>query len=165
MRKYLIFVLASISLFRCGPSPLSGGVSDTGNIRVSAVMYNQDGSFAAGVPVTLCPSDYLELPDENQHNNEKRVTVTNDSGYFCIDSMEPGTYSIEINDRKSSAFLFRINLDLSDTTADTLLSDTLRPYASVKGQITGVNNSAPLHCSIYGLERTVKVDTSGVFEF
>lgn len=165
MRKYLIFVLASISLFRCGPSPLSGGVSDTGNIRVSAVMYNQDGSFAAGVPVTLCPSDYLELPDDNQHNNEKKVTVTNDSGYFCIDSLEPGTYSIEINDRKSSAFLFRINLDLSDTVFDTLLSDTLRPYASVKGQITVASNSAPLYCSIYGLERTIKVDTSGVFEF
>ena len=108
MRKYLIFVLASISLFRCGPSPLSGGVSDTGNIRVSAVMYNQDGSFAAGVPVTLCPSDYLELPDDNQHNNEKKVTVTNDSGYFCIDSLEPGTYSIE--KRPESPPFFPVNL-------------------------------------------------------
>ncbi|NLG17827.1 MAG: DUF2341 domain-containing protein [Fibrobacter sp.] len=166
MRASLVFAVAVLILCRCGLEPLSGGTTDTDNIRISAVMYQSDGKFAAGASVMLRSADYLSAIDEDTiDNNEKRKTVTDENGRFCFDSLDSGSYSIEINDERESAFLFRITTgNVNEHGSDMVLSDTLKPYAKVRGNVDISTSAAPLYCLVYGLERKVLVDSSGNFE-
>ncbi|MBN1759926.1 MAG: DUF2341 domain-containing protein [Chitinispirillaceae bacterium] len=162
----VIFTFVTL-LLHCGTSSLSG-VTDTGNIRVSAIMYNKSGGFAAGASVILRSADYLGSIDDNQCDTmyEKRETITDDSGNFYFDSLNPEHYFIEINDGQATAFLFSISFDESDkhdTTA--VLSDTLQPYGAVRGRIDVKDFTNPPYIQIYGLERTLRVDTAGFFDF
>ncbi len=152
-------------LLRCGPSTVSG-VTDTGNVRVTAVIYAQDGSFASGAQVYLRSADYIEpLNSQPEGSNYvRRVTVTDDSGKFHFDSLEPGKYFIEVNDNETSASLLIVSFNESEDTT-TVLCDTLQPYAAVKGSADITDAVLPLYVQAIGLERTVLVDTSGVFEF
>lgn len=160
---YLVAIIAFVTLCGCG------GTTDTGNARIAAVMYNDDGSYAQGASVVLRSKDYLgEIENKpGKFVSTVRETFTDALGYFSIDFLEPGNYTVEINDRKNTAFLYRVTITSDEQYGKPIVySDTLRPYAAVRGQISaGTHLSGALYCQIYGLERTTVVDSSGNFEF
>lgn len=167
MKSCTIVIAAFVVLLlRCGTSSLSG-VTDTGNIRVSAVMYTTSGDFAAGASVTLRSADYLGSINDNQYHAiyEKKETVTDNSGSFHFDSLNPGHYVIEINDGQSTAFLFSVSFngpEESDTNA--VLSGTLQPYGTVRGRVDVKDRTDLPYVQIFGLERALQVDSSGLFD-
>jgi len=171
MKKFTIVAVFLISICcRCSTS-VSGGTSDTSNIRFAAVMHESDGRFAAGASVRLRSSDYLSATNGISLlvSATSRETVTNDSGYFCLDNLAAGSYSIEINNRTTAASLLRFVIDSDKetvTSAKDTLSDTLKPYALVNGHVEiNKGDNSQYYCQIYGLERTVEIDSSGNFAF
>lgn len=163
-RIFLLFTCIAL-LISCSPDH-AGGTADTGNAKVAAVIYTSNGNRAAGVPVICCPVDYLAnfASDTSSSPNPKIIeTVTDDSGFFTIDSILTGDYIIEVNDRESSVISIRVGV--SDQSTSTIsLNDTLKPYASLQGNAGQVTDSSlKRYLLIYGLNRCVPVSTDGSF--
>lgn len=161
----LLLVTCIALLISCSPDH-AGGTADTGNAKVAAVIYTIDGKRAAGVPVVCRPVDYLAdfTSDTPKTPNPKIIeTMTDDSGYFAIDSIGTGDYIIEINDHESSVTSIRVGVsEESDSTIS--LNDTLKPYAVLQGNAGQVTDSSlKRYVLIYGLDRCVPVSTDGSF--
>lgn len=169
MKSLLPFLIISISLSlicSCTISPTAGGTSDTGNSKIAAVIYANNGRRASGASVTLVSSKYLSSLDTELNTvvkSDKKKTTTDESGYFSIDSIKSGDYCIEINDNDSSAVLRRISISQSaDSTFS--LSDTLHPYGKIKGNVGGLTDtSIKRYLLIYGLDRCIQVANDGTF--
>jgi len=166
--KLLVLFAVSTILFLCRCTTLQplGGTTDTGNVRVSALMYQSDGTFAKGALVRLRSANYLSSinVDTTVNNDETRETITDENGQFQFDSLNAGSYCIEINDGKSAASLFRITIGSADGyNSDSILSDTLKPYAKVSGNIDIIDSVVYPYCLVLGLERKAIIDPSGDF--
>jgi hypothetical protein len=86
--------------------------------------------------------------------------VTDDSGCFMIDSMEKGTFRIEVNDKHACAAIMEVAVDSSSITVE----DTLHPYATIKGNAGGGAGAPEKRCVlVYGLNRRIAIDDSGSF--
>ncbi len=166
MSNLILLLLSCVVLFiSCSPDH-AGGTSDTGNAKVAAVIYTSDGKRAAGVPVVCCPIDYLaDFTSDSFSSPNPRIveTMTDDSGFFTIDSIGEGDYIIEVNDRESSVISIRV--EVSDQSTSTIsLNDTLKSYASLQGNAGQVTDSSlKRYLLIYGLDRCVPVSTDGSF--
>jgi hypothetical protein len=167
--NYIKFIAVMLCLFGACSHPLqtAGGVSDTGNARVSATLFHSDGTLARNATVVLRPSDFLA---ENSGSLGKRRvsikdTVTDESGSFQIESVDTGVYCIEVNDRTSEAVL--LTVEVRAGLIDTVLSaDTLRPYSTIQGS-ANVPKSATgkVTAEVYGLQRFALLDSAGRFAF
>lgn len=161
----LLLVTCIALLISCSPD-YAGGTADTGNAKVAAVIYTSDGKRAAGVPVVCCPVDYLaDFASDTSLTPNPRIieTMTDDSGFFAIDSIGTGDYIIEINDRESSVTSIRVGVsEESDSTIS--LNDTLKPYASLQGNAGQVTDSSlKRYLLIYGLDRCLPISADGSF--
>jgi len=163
--RFLLLFTCITLLISCSPEH-AGGTADTGNAKVAAVIYASDGSRAAGVPVVCCPVDYLaDFASDTFTSPNSRIieTVTDDSGFFAIDSIDAGDYIIEVNDRESSVISIRVGVS-DESTSIISLNDTLKPYASLQGNAGQVTDSSlKRYLLIYGLNRCVPVSTDGSF--
>lgn len=166
MSNLFFLLFTCIALIISCSTDHAGGTADTGNAKVAAVIYTSDGSRAAGVQVICCPIDYLAdfASDTISFPNPRIIeTVTDDSGFFIIDSIGTGDYIIEVNDRESSVVSIRVGV--SDTSTSTIsLDDTLKPYASLQGNAGQVTDSSlKRYLLIYGLNRCIPVSADGSF--
>lgn len=164
--KRLIDVFVTGCMFFCfctnGDSPLSG-TSEQGNARVAATICNPDLSPSIGTSVTLRRSDYIantaqSTPDARIY----RDAVTGSDGSFIIDSVDTGSYFIEVNDHIANAVLLKCSI----TTSDTFVAfgkDTLQPYSIVKGKAPSVSPDKKYSLKIDGLERFYEVNPDGSF--
>lgn len=167
MKTSVALVVAGILAMlvtRC-TSPVAGGTTDTGNARVSAVIYDDQGGRAAGVDVVVCPEGYV-TPLRDGAGGERTDTVltmvTDDEGCFSIDSIVPGTYSIEINDRSSLAVRFYV--DVPETDSSIQLQDTMHSYAVIAGDAGAVRDTEiHRYCVVEGLDRLIPVADDGTF--
>lgn len=162
MKQLLIIMVIIFSvLYSCSTQSLTGS-TDTGNVRVSAVIYKRGGGFATDATVRLRQADFL-ADNETESSGVRREVLTDNRGYFYFDSLKAGRYCIEVNDRSSSALLFTITVDsLKGLTTDSII-DTLKPYAKVSGTISKSATTKPHYCLIYGLQRKISIDSSGNF--
>jgi hypothetical protein len=138
-----------------------GGSETTNGVTASVVL--PDGRPAAGVRVRLRSSDYtVSVIDPGRRANAAIDTVTDSSGTFFIDSIEPGSYRIEVSDLDSSAILFELSLSGNDTV--DLGVGTLTPFAVVDGRVdtTGAGG-VQYYAQVVGLERLIPVAASGHF--
>ena len=88
---------------------------------------------------------------------------TDTNGNFAVDSLDTGGYSVESNDRSGLAVLSRCSISTGHHSVE-IGADTLRPYASVKGEInTGAAPGASWYVQVYGLDRLCSVDATGSF--
>ena len=162
-KSLLLLAGGALLLIRCTTSGLTGGTTDTGNARIGAVIYTADGGRAAGVAVTVCPAEYVPEVENPSESAALIRTVTDDTGYFHVDTIDEGDYSIEVNDGISQAV--RLQVELSEANEDPLiLDDTLQAYATVDGHAGAVGNtSIKRYCLVYGLDRRIPVAADGSF--
>lgn len=119
--------------------------------------------------VKLRPETYLAdtsgIIDTTQ-NSRIRDLRTDDGGGYVIDSVDTGTYFIEVNDGKSYAHLSRIEITNGDSSHITIPTCYLRETGRLSGYLqcdhSDVGN---LHVQIYGLERLTQTDSKGHYEF
>lgn len=140
----------------------SGGTTDTGNARVAVCIHTIGGGLASGAHVTICPADYQIFADNATGKIQR--TVTNDSGYFEIDTIGSGDFTIEVNDDSASAVLLKITID-DNPEATIRITDTLELYSSISGNAGSVKDSSiERFVVIEGLDRKVPVNRDGTFE-
>lgn len=159
LRLLLVATLASL-YFNCG------GTTDTGNAaRITAEVYTEGGDPVAGADVTVCPVEYTStIKKDSDNESSLRRLTTSDKGTFDIDSLEPGKYNIEVNDRSSSAAFYKAINVTDDDDAPIKINDTIRPYATVNGSIEAIEDTdVDLYVLIIGLNRQIHVDTDGSF--
>jgi len=163
----IIAILLCVCAACSPPLQTAGGVTDTGNARVSATLHRSDGSRASNATVLVRPADFLAAGPGvlGKKYLLTKDTATDEAGRFQIESIEPGSYSIEINDKSSEAVLLTVNVRAGLT--DTVLSeDTLKPYSIIQGS-AGVPKSAAgkVIATVYGLQRFAPLDSTGRFTF
>lgn len=148
-----------VSSFNCSyNSDITGTGSQAGNGRIACTIYNEDGSPAAGAVIRLRSSDYIAKLNINSTDTVSRDALTDKNGAFTIDSIDTGSYFIEVNDGQSHAVLLTCDITSSDTLVK-LPEATLLPTGTIKGTfISGPNASSAPSVMIYGLER------SGVYD-
>lgn len=162
---YIASVL--LALFSCSspPSEIAGGASDL-EISACAIegqVVDSLGNVLIGAVVHLRTVDYLSgLPIQDSSIKSSGDTITNSNGTFSFDSIDTGTFTIEVNFHDSLGVIntFTINSKDSFKLFDR---DTLRPLAIISGRVD-VNNTILTEDSrvrIYGLERKVKPDSIG----
>jgi hypothetical protein len=162
----ILICVASLLFVRCTSAPVAGGTTDTGNARVSAVIFTDAGVPAAGATVTICPEGYIAsigTDSAEVRETSVRTLETDAEGMFRIDTIADGNYIIEVNDGVAEAVL--IHCGLSDSgDAELEITDTMRLYATVDGN-AGVVNDETLQrfCVVHDLDRVVPVYPDGMF--
>lgn len=125
------------SIFECADSGVatpSGGGIDVGNpAKLSVVDSLNQPVSSALVKIISAASWY-----ENVFTGQSVVldsAVTNDSGKVCFDSLEPGTYNIQVDHESGGAFV--AGVPLSDSSGVNTV--TLSNYGSFTGTISGTS--------------------------
>ncbi len=142
---------------------IAGTGSQAGNGIVVAVVLNPDQSVARGVEVYIRSSDYLQDTAAINATDDPDA-LTDSTGHFELDSIEPGTYIIEVYDGASNALVF-------ECTKDTVMADLdtihLQPVASFSGTVERENipDNVSVYIQLYGLKHAARVDISGAFSF
>jgi hypothetical protein len=169
----LFFIVPALLLVftRCTVTPdkVAGTGSQAGNGMVVATVSNPDGSPAENVQVYIRDKGYLK--DTAAIGTQKIPdAVTDSKGRFEIDSVDPGTYFIELYDGISCALLIECVKE-SATVIDSGITDlgaiSLQPVAAFSGIVERENipDSVAVYIQLYGLEHARKVDVSGEFSF
>ncbi len=158
-----IKTIAVVILLLLGCSPngdLTGTGSQAGNGRIACIIFNEDGSPAVGASIRLRSRDFIPDQDSNFVDTVSRNTVTDKNGAFTIDSVDSGSYFIEINDGNSHAVLLSCEMTNDDTILK-LPEATLLPTGTIRGTFsTKPDGSKALSIQIYGLERSGVYDSS-----
>lgn len=156
--------LSFIGLIGCtGNSPITGTGGQTTNGITASIQYS-DGKKGANLPFRVRPSDYLADIVSKDSGNYKNGR-TDSTGILKIDSLDKGSYLIEVYDENGLAVAF------SEQATDTGIEDaginTLSPTGNVCGYVSlDAEKTGPLFIQVFGLERLAKVDTlSGAFTF
>ena len=161
-REVLIVVLALAALYsNCG-IPVAGGSSQQGNGIVVGRVISAEGTPSKGAHVYVRPTDYVSSPESTTGIGGEFDAVTDDAGCFSVSGILPGRYTVEANDRVSSAALIEQVVDERSDTVNVGVVD-LAPYARITGFVSGAGQSIPLYVQVRGLERLVTVESDGAF--
>jgi hypothetical protein len=146
-----------------GNPSISGTGGQTTNGITASIQYS-DGKKGADLPFRVRPSDYLTAISSMDSNSFKNGR-TDSTGNLKVDSLEKGSYTIEVYDEKGLAVAFSEHA--TDTSIEDAGVNTLSPTGNVYGHVSPDDlKTGALFVQIFGLERIVKVDTqSGTFTF
>jgi hypothetical protein len=158
-----LFFLAEITLFSCSPQRTAGG-SEIGNPTnakvIGTVVYPGGGGYVAGADVRLRPKTFCKdttLAALSKAAASNANTMTDDKGRFVLDSVDTGSYSIEVNDGKSHAALISCSVSGADTV-QTLPVDTARPTSLLFGTIMAAKNGNAVYVQIFGIDRVARAN-------
>jgi hypothetical protein len=118
--------LVALSMYCANPI----GGTDTGNPRVSGVLFNKDGSRARNALVRLIPADYNPRSGAPASFDS---AVTNDTGMYSFDSLPTNFYNVLGSG--SSVVSFQDSVVIVSTTRTIVPSDTLKDPGSLKGVV------------------------------
>lgn len=142
-------------------SPVAGGstTETTNSIVASAV--DASGARVAGALARVRPADYLvsRSPSGGYDARTVRDLETDRNGRIRLDSLPPGSYSLEFNDRRGEASLVRFEILGSGRHLD-LGASTLAAFSEIKGSVEADAAAGKVRVEIYGLERQVLVDAA-----
>lgn len=170
--KFFIFLASvSLALSNCSspPTEIVGGASDL-EISACAVegkVTDSLGNALIGAVVHLRPIDYLSgLPIKDSSIRLSADTITNSNGFFSLDSIDTGTFNIEVNFHDSLATQISFTIKPTDSIK-VLDKNTLQPIATISGRVDVNNNDKNLtensKVQVFGLERKVKPDSTGFY--
>ena len=171
----LCIILETILLFfyGCstkGPTQVAGG-SKVGNASlIQGRVFSPGGQPAADAQAILRPRQFIKdtsFASLSKDAANAMETRTDANGYFSFASVDIGEYNIEVNNQNHLAIVLTCSLALQNTQID-FPDTTLQPTGSLTGQISlyGITDtSAPAYVAIEGLDRIVKVDSNGGFNF
>jgi hypothetical protein len=156
-----------ITLLTCGRMPDQGG-TDTGNARVTSMLYNPGGTPAVGVVVYIRPDSTLAdtslgLPATAGTDS----TVTDNNGNYSFDtSLDAGTYVIEAASGNNAVLIDSVVVT-AGPTPDTLPPDTLKPAGAIKGIVYLSEGGDPRKVFVlaFGIDRFTSVNADGSFRF
>ncbi|MBD3322102.1 MAG: DUF2341 domain-containing protein [Chitinivibrionales bacterium] len=128
---------------------------------VYGTVLDTDSIPAANATVRLRPVDYLA--EAHQSGLVKKSVgiadpATDETGAFFIADVEPGSYTIEATDNKSVAARITCEVVPGEDTLD-LGAYALAPFARLSGSVALDSGTGSMHAAIYGLERSVAVDS------
>jgi len=162
-----VILFCCFFLLRCSNLTSIAGATDMPNetASVSAVIHDRAGVPVSGAVVIMVRAEYL-TPLPQTTGSAKRgifLTMTDESGHFVVDSLDSGSYMIEVNNGISSAC--RIHCTISnDTGTQKLGTFAVQPYAAIIGKIdTTGTSAAQRYIQIYGLNRIVPIESNGFF--
>ncbi|MBD3320804.1 MAG: DUF2341 domain-containing protein [Chitinivibrionales bacterium] len=161
LRAVMIALPALLLLCSVGPDTVAGGTTTETTNGVTATVLFPDSTPAADVTVRLRPSNYIAIPSfAGLTKRAAAITdITTDfRGRFFIDSVEPGSYTIEVTDNKSVAARIICEVVPGGDTLD-LGAHALAPFARLTGSVALDSNTGAMHAAVYGLERSVAVDS------
>lgn len=171
-RWYLHGLIIMVQLlFSCSFDQIAGskGGSETTN-GITACITQSDGTPAAGSVVRLRRAEFVSRPAVLAKSTLSSADILTDSkGYFTIKDIDPGEYSIEINDTskaygRGGAVL--LNCPLDSTGIKDFGVEFLKPYASVSGQVDeDVIRGSRSFVQIKGLDRLAMINEQGEFSF
>jgi hypothetical protein len=168
-RRNSRILAAALCLFACSKSPLvndTGGSGSTTTNGVVASVYTPQGVPAAGSSWRLRSADYVAaIPAASKKASEKSGAYLDDSGNVKIDTVDSGSYVLEVYDGKGLSVAFRFFAP-GDGKA-IRLADTLKPNSRLVGNVPpDMRGSLSWFVQIYGLERLAAVDRpTGRFVF
>ncbi len=160
------FLLAAALLAAAcqGPERLAGGASET-EATVAGRIANADGSPAADVLVRLRPADYLQDTSRLLAKGSLRLlddTRTDARGAFRFDSVYLGDYALEAAAGRTGA-IRRASVNGSSDNLD-LGTTAMGATSNVQGRIVlPAGTTGGAYVMVYGLEKGVRTDSSGVF--
>jgi hypothetical protein len=157
--KVIAFLLTLLSL--CSrPTEMTGGTTTTDNAKVTGSVFYATGAPVKGAAVRLRAKNYVHALGSSPDSLLRRDTLTNESGFFFMDSLKTGDYRIEINDRIADALLLDCRItSLKDSVA--FPGDTLRPYTTIAGKIDSIQlGKSPLFVQVEGIDRLTKIDSA-----
>lgn len=163
MMRIIIAILVFIGLFTgCAIDTISGGSGSETTNTLTAVVFNPDGSPAAGASVRLRRKDFLseDLGLESRQLISSKDTVTDVAGRFTIDSVDTGAYYIEAFTGNNLALLFSTEV-FGDEEIIDLQSDTLKAMATIAGLIDFAGDTSDALIKVYGIDRAASIDDSG----
>jgi hypothetical protein len=169
MAKKVLLIAALVpcaALLRCA-NPNSGG-TETGDARVTSMLYNPGGSPAVGVTVYIRPDSVLAdtslgLPATAGTDS----TVTDNNGNYSFDtSLDAGTYVIEAANGNNAVLIDSVVVS-AGPAPDTLPPDTLRPAGAIKGIVYLSEGGDPRKVFVlaFGIDRFTSVNADGSFKF
>jgi hypothetical protein len=158
----LLFATALVTLICECSTPVAGGSSQQGNGYVVGRVVTADGQPLEGALVRIRPQDYLVQPATAAETSGENDAETDVKGRFSVAGVEPGEYSVEVNDRESSAVLLYLTVRKQDDTTNAG-EFGLAPYTGIEGVVTGSRTSSPRFIQIRGIERLLPIDTNGAF--
>ncbi len=161
--RHLLPLVSLVLLVRCSSTtnPVAGGSTTTENEKtvVAGHAAYGDGPAAACARVSLRSRNYLALDDTTAHSRYPLYETESDSnGGFTLRGVKPGQYTLEINDERTAAAAFPVDVFETDDTI-TVGRQVLTPYASLQGVATVAGTTTPLRASVYVLGRIALVDT------
>jgi hypothetical protein len=126
----LLLAGAFVALLNCSLGTGSEVEGRHGVAEGRAVDIN--GNPVAGALVRVRQNGYLSIDSKNAPAFD---TVTDNRGYFYIDTMPPDSYTVEINKNGETGALRQFVLGGADTTPVLLPQITLMPTGTITGRI------------------------------
>ena len=165
--RMLAATLACLALLNCNESPtrVSDGGGGSEAVGLTGMVRNPDNSPALQARVRLRPRLFLQdtVPGFLSASIYTADTVTNDSGVFHLDSLEPGEYYLEVRDSRGQGLLMAFAVTGLNPKVD-LGSAVLKPTGSVSGSFVAPDGfSGRTYVQVYGMERLVLADSAGKF--
>ncbi len=140
-----------------------GGGSEATNGTITCAAVYADGAQAAWSSVILRREDYLRDTAKAEHEVIPDA-LADANGIFRLDSIAPGAYTMEIHDGRGNAAVTHVVKIAKKILA--LPPDTLHPVGTVTGILGSVPGlPLPGYVQIYGLEQSVRADSTGRFRF
>jgi hypothetical protein len=158
----LLLVVCSTLWYACGNAiqPVAG-TGSTGEAKITGVAVYPDGALVQSGTIILRPFDYQYgvRYDSVSYLNSN----INDSGYFELSGIAPGTYTCEIIDTNNNATLFRYVINYDSICLDTTV--TLYPTTSINGAISiaSENGVDIAQITALGTDHNTTTDSAGRF--
>ncbi len=111
------------------------------------------------VNVRLCPADYYASQNLLKCKLEKSLSG---SGIFQFDSLKTGSYIIEANYNDTLGAVISQEVALEDTVYE-ISPIKLTKMGYIAGRIVGFEGFADAKVEVYGLERSVQLDSNNSF--
>jgi hypothetical protein len=166
MNKILLLLVCGTMAYccSCAMSPLAGGSSQQGNGVIAGCLVSAGGLPAAATQIRVRPTTYVQTPGSETNGIGKSDALTDRTGHFSISGISPGSYTIEANDRISSAVLATATVEEQSGTAD-VGTIGLKPYARIFGRVDAAptENLPQKYVQVQGLERCARVGNDGTF--